>query len=103
MLLKHGLAIFALLGFAFEVYRTIQNFGKSRGGIAGGVVELPAAHMVLALLLGCVGLFVVGPLSPVPNYVGPLTFGISMVYFVAALRHRQRRSRVRRERNAKRT
>jgi len=99
-MLAHTLAVLGLVGYAFEVYRTVRNFNVHRGGLVGAAIESSAAHMAMAVLLACIALFGLGGLDAVPGYVGPIALLISLAYFVAAFRHRQRRARNRQEKTS---
>lgn len=90
-MLAHILSVLGLVVYAHEVYRTVQNFGVRRSGLAGGAVSMPAAHIVMAALLGFVGFFVMVCLRVVPSYVGPASLFVSAYYFGSAIQYQRRR------------
>jgi len=92
-MIAHVLSVLGLAVYAHEVYRTIQNFGVRRRGLAGAAVANPAAHMGMAILLACLAWFWLGTLPAVPVYVGPIAALISLVYLGAACRFWWQQSR----------
>jgi len=92
-MIAHVLSVLGLAVYAHEVYRTIQNFGVRRRGLAGAAVANPAAHMGMAILLACLAWFWLGTLPAVPVYVGPIAALISLVYLGAACRFLWQQSR----------